>query len=239
MKAIILAGGRGTRLKPYTTSLPKPLMPIGDRPVLELVLLQLKKYGFTDITLAVSHLSELIQAFFGNGFKWGLDLKYSIEDKPLNTVGPLKIMTELPGRFLVMNGDILTDLDLRRVWSSHEDSGALLTVAVTPRDVKTDFGVIEFDSANRVTDFHEKPYCSYHVSMGIYIMDKGILEHIPPDMPFGFDDLVMSLLAKQIPINVFPYDGFWLDIGRPEDYDLANNELLSRINEIVGNAVAI
>jgi NDP-mannose synthase len=232
MKAIILAGGKGTRLKPYTTSLPKPLMPIGDKPVLEHVLMQLKKFGFRDITLAVNHLAELIQAFFGNGEKWGLNLSYSIEDRPLNTVGPLKIMDGLPENFLVLNGDVLTDLDLGVFWKNHIDNESLVSVATTSREVKADFGVIEFDDNLKMTGFFEKPTHIYHVSMGLYVMNRSVLKYIPESQPFGFDNLMTTLLEKSLSVNIFPYNGFWLDIGRPEDYDRANTDLLDSIHEI-------
>jgi len=234
MKAVILAGGKGTRLKPYTTSLPKPLMPIGERPVLELVLRQLKRYGFTEITLAVNHLSELIQAFFGDGSKWGVRICYSVEDKPLSTIGPLKILTDLPDTFLVMNGDVLTDLDLRGFWQSHKSSDAILSVATTSRETRVDFGVINYDPDLGVTGFLEKPAYLNHVSMGVYLMDRRILDYIPDGRPFGFDDLMKTLIRKKAPVRVYPYTGFWLDIGRPEDYDQANTELLPTINELIG-----
>ncbi len=233
MKAIVLAGGKGTRLKPYTTALPKPLMPIGDKPVLELVLLHLRKYGITNVTLAVNHLAELIRAFFGDGSRWNITLRYSVEDRPLSTVGPLRILDEeLPGTFIVMNGDVITDLDMLELLRSHESSGAILTVAVTTRKVAIDFGVIEFTMEKRVSAFLEKPSYDYHVSMGVYVMNREILSHIPEGIPFGFDDLMRTLLAKGCYVNVFPYDGFWLDIGRPEDYDQANTDILPQILQI-------
>ena len=224
MQAIILAGGKGTRLRPYTTVLPKPLMPVGDRPVLAIVLNQLKRAGATKATLAVNHMAELIMSFFGQGEKFGLEIAYSQEDKPLSTVGPIKLIPNLPGTFLVMNGDILTDLDYAALYRSHLASGAVLSVATYRRDVGIDFGVLKVDHTQRLTGFEEKPTFHFDVSMGIYIFDRSVLEYVPSNELYGFDRLVLDLLAAKKFVNTYRHTGYWLDLGRPDDYDSANED---------------
>ena len=164
MKAVILAGGKGTRLAPFTTILPKPLMPIGDYPILEVVIRQLKRAGFNRITMAVGHLGELIEAFFRNGEKWGIGIDYSREDKPLGTAGPLGIMDGLKGDFLVMNGDILTDLDFKVFMDYHRKNGAVATIGVFDKKVKIDLGVVKMGEEYTISDYVEKPELAYQVS---------------------------------------------------------------------------
>jgi NDP-sugar pyrophosphorylase family protein len=217
MRAIILAGGRGTRLKPYTTILPKPLIPIGDMPILEVVLRQLRSRGFTQITLAVGHLAELIQAYFGNGEKWDLQIDYSREHSPLGTMGPLKLIPELPDHFLVMNGDILTDLDFDDFYRAHCRNDSIFTVAAYHRGVNIDFGVLQTDTNGELVGFHEKPDYEFDVSMGVYTVSRRVLDHIPPGTPFGFDELMLRLIEKKEHPRVHHHTGYWLDIGREED----------------------
>jgi NDP-sugar pyrophosphorylase family protein len=223
MHAVILAGGKGVRLRPYTTALPKPLMPIGDnQTILQIVLDQLATCGFTSVTLAINHLGPLIRAFVGNGAAWGLSVDYIEEDRPLSTVGPLFGLREtLPDEFLVMNGDILTDLNYADLLHTHALSGSRLTVAVAERTHKIDFGVLDVEDG-RIVGFREKPELSYRVSMGVYGMSRKTLAPYPPGLPFGFDQLVLDLLDRGELPTTYPFDGFWLDIGRPEDYDEAN-----------------
>ncbi|MFP4380229.1 MAG: NDP-sugar synthase [Candidatus Sumerlaeia bacterium] len=224
-RAVVLAGGKGMRLRPYTTVLPKPLMPVNDRPVLEHVLKNLKKAGFRKITISVGHLSELIQAFFGDGKKWGIAIDYAIEDKPLNTIGPLAFIENLGENFLVMNGDIMTDLDLAAFWQDHLESEAALTVATFRREVNIDFGVLRYSSGDHsIHGFEEKPVLPYDVSMGIYALNHRCLDFIPKGKSFGFDQLVLALLAAREKVRAFPHSGKWLDLGRPEDYETANRE---------------
>jgi NDP-sugar pyrophosphorylase family protein len=223
MHAVILAGGKGVRLRPYTTALPKPLMPIGDRyAILEIVLQQLATQGFTSVTLAINHLGPLIRAFAGDGSRWGLDVEYVEESVPLSTVGPLfGLKDRLPEKFLVMNGDVLTDLRYGDLLHSHMLSDAPLTVATALRTVHIDFGVLTIES-HRLLAFTEKPTYNYRVNMGIYGMSRSTLEPYPEGMPFGFDQLIIDLLRRRcFPVS-YDFDGFWLDIGRPEDYDEAN-----------------
>lgn len=228
MEAVILAGGRGTRLRPYTTTLPKPLMPVGEQPILQIVLRQLEAAGVTRVTLAVNHMADIIMAFFGNGERFGLEIRYSLEDRPLGTVGPLKLIEDLPDHFLVMNGDILTDLDPAELYRSHLASNAELTIATYKRDSTIDFGVMEIDAAtSRVTEFYEKPVYHFDVSMGIYVFSKSVVDRVPDATQYGLDNLVLDMLRDERPINTFPFNGYWLDIGRPDDYDQANREIAS------------
>ncbi|MBN1866117.1 NTP transferase domain-containing protein [Candidatus Sumerlaeota bacterium] len=224
-RVVVMAGGRGTRLRPYTTVLPKPLMPVGDRPILEHVLESLASAGFERVTVSVGHLAELIQAFFGTGERWGLKIDYAIEDRPLHTMGALRFIEDLGEDFLVMMGDVLTDLHLVDLWEDHCRSSALLTTAVSRRQVQTDFGVLEYDSADRrIRRFEEKPVLQYDVSMGIHMLSRECLDFIPRGEPFGFDRLVLALLAAKKTVRAFPHPGKWLDIGRHEDYEKANEE---------------
>ncbi|MBT8227735.1 MAG: NTP transferase domain-containing protein [Dactylosporangium sp.] len=223
MHAVILAGGKGVRLRPYTTVLPKPLMPIGDHhAILEIVLQQLASRGFASVTLAINHLGRLIRAFAGDGSRWGMHINYIEESVPLNTVGPLFCLKDtLPDDFLVMNGDVLTNLDYGELLHSHLLSGGPLTVATAARHAKVDFGVLTV-SGDKVVGFTEKPSMTYWVSMGVYGMSRKTLEPYQPGLAMGFDQLVLDLLRRRINPVTYPFDGFWLDIGRPEDYDEAN-----------------
>ncbi|MCZ4604013.1 nucleotidyltransferase family protein [Streptomyces sp. Lzd4kr] len=229
MHAVILAGGKGVRLRPYTTALPKPLVPIGDQhAILEIVLRQLSTAGFTRCTIAIGHLGEIIRAYVGEGTQWGLSVDYATEDSPLGTMGPLlNLRDRLPEHFLVMNGDVLTDLDYADVLRTHEASGTPLTIATYARKVHIDFGVLTTD-ASRVVAFTEKPSIDYRVSMGVYGVSRTTLDHYTPGLPLGFDELVMDLLAAERPPHAYEFDGYWLDIGRPDDYDRANAEFTSR-----------
>ncbi|WAZ26096.1 sugar phosphate nucleotidyltransferase [Streptomyces cinnabarinus] len=229
MHAVILAGGKGVRLRPYTTALPKPLVPIGDQhAILEIVLRQLSASGFTHCTLAIGHLGEIIRAYVGDGSQWGMNVTYATEDSPLGTMGPLlALRDQLPETFLVMNGDILTDLDYADVLHRHRESGAPLTIATYARKVHIDFGVLTTD-ASRVVAFTEKPSMDYRVSMGVYGLSRATLDSYTPGLPLGFDELVLDLLADQRPPYAYEFDGYWLDIGRPDDYDRANAEFTSR-----------
>lgn len=223
MRAIILAGGKGTRLKPYTTLIPKPLVPIGGKySILEVILMQLADAGFTHVTLAVNHLANLIQAYFGNGERLGLEIDYSIEEVPLNTIGPLTLIDDLPENFLVMNGDILCDLDYKKFFEQHVAANADVSVSSFKRDVKVDFGVLEYDSNNRLTAFIEKPEYHFDVSMGIYCLNRRVIERLQKGESYGFDELMIDGIGKGNHIAICPFNGFWLDIGRPEDYAYAD-----------------
>lgn len=226
-RAIILAGGKGTRLRPYTVVLPKPLMPIGDYPIIELIIRQLVQAGFQHITLAVSHQAEIIKAFFQNGERWGIRIDYSLEDQPLGTMGPLRLIKNLPEHFLVMNGDILTDLDYTRFHDTHANEDRIFTISSMRREHRIDYGVLDIDASGLLCGFREKPGVSYEVSMGIYMVSARALDYIPIGRPYGFDNLMLDMLDNRSPPIVRPFSGYWLDIGRPDDYAKAIDEFES------------
>jgi mannose-1-phosphate guanylyltransferase len=226
MHAVILAGGKGVRLRPYTTRLPKPLMPIGDEhAIMEIILSQLARCGFSRVTLAIGHLGHLIRSCIGDGSQWGLQIDYSLpEEVPLGTVGPvLQLLDRLPEEFLVMNGDVLTDLDYADLMRQHRGSAAPLTVATNQRQARIDYGVLTARDGH-VVEFTEKPVIDYRVSMGIYACSKPPLTRYTPGQPFGFDELMLDMLARGTPPQVYSFDGYWFDIGRPDDYDRVNAE---------------
>jgi len=224
MQAVILAGGKGTRLRPYTTVFPKPLMPINDMPILEVVIRQLKKAGFTTVTMAVGHLAELIEAFFNNGSKWGLEINYSREDTPLGTAGPLVLLDQLEDTFLVMNGDVLSDLDYRELIKFHREQNAIATIAMYDKEVKIDLGIIKANDQHEIYDYVEKPTLVYQVSMGIYVFNKKVLDFIPSKTYFDLPDLIHALIKSRQKIVGYHFNGYWRDIGRREDYEQAVEE---------------
>lgn len=223
MRAVILAGGKGTRLRPYTTLIPKPLVPLGGRySILEIIVMQLHRFGFTHITLAVNHLSNLIMAYFGDGSRFGVHIDYSVEDRELSTIGPLTLIPDLPESFLFMNGDILCDLDYGAFYQAHLSDRSHVSVSGYRRSVTIDFGVLEYNAENRLTAFREKPTYQFDVSMGIYCIQRDVISALPVGVAYGFDNLMLDSLAQNKPITIRPYSGYWLDIGRPEDYDAAD-----------------
>lgn len=223
-RAVILAGGKGTRLRPYTVVLPKPLMPIGEYPILEVIIRQLIRAGFDHITLAVNHQAEIIRAFFQNGERWGIRIDYSLEEKPLGTMGPLRLLQDLPENFLVMNGDILTDLDFAEFHDRHVAARSIFTISSMRRQHQIDYGVLDTDAKGQLTGFREKPSVAYEVSMGVYMVGSQVLPFIPTDRSYGFDQLMLDLLGAGRPASVRSFSGYWLDIGRPDDYARAIEE---------------
>jgi NDP-sugar pyrophosphorylase family protein len=224
-RAIILAGGKGTRLKPYTIALPKPLVPIGEKPILEIIIQRLIKNGFTHITLTVNHQADIIKAFFGDGTKWGIKIDYSLEEKPLSTMGPLSLIKDLPENFLIMNGDVLSDIDFSNLMKEHIAKNSIFTISSFKREQRSDYGVLEIGDDKSLTGFKEKPVVVYDVSMGIYVANKRILEYIPYNKSYGFDQLMLDLIANDDPAKVIRHNGYWLDIGRPEDYTKACEDI--------------
>lgn len=218
MRVIILAGGKGVRLQPYTSVLPKPLMPIDNYPILEIVLKQLKKSGFDEITISVGHLASLIRAYFGIGEKFGLQIKYSEEEIPLGTAGPLSLIKDLDENFLLMNGDLLTNLDYKDMFVNHIKSESIATIAICKRKVPISLGIIELDKNKIVTNYIEKPNLTNYVSMGIYVFKIDILKYINRNKYMNLPDLIKILIEKKEKINSYIFRGKWLDIGRPEDY---------------------
>jgi NDP-sugar pyrophosphorylase family protein len=221
--AVILAGGRGTRLRPYTLTLPKPLVPLVDTPIVEIVIRKLANAGYQSATLAINHMGELIQAYFGGGERWGLELRYSLENEPLGTIAPLRLIDGLPDNFLVINADVLCDLDLSRFLADHVASGAIFTIGATSRDQVLDYGVLGVEG-ERLVSFREKPKLSELVCMGIYAVNRRVLDYIPRAGPFGFDQLMLKLIETGESVDVKRHDGYWLDIGRPDDYERATVE---------------
>jgi NDP-mannose synthase len=221
-RAVVLAGGRGTRLAPYTTVLPKPLMPVGDRAILEIVLHQLRAAGFEEITLAVGHFAHLIRAVLGNGSSNGVSIKYHDEQEPLGTAGPLASIPGLDRTFLMLNGDVLTTLDYRALVRAHAEAGNALTIATHRRVVRSDYGVLHTDGAlgatRRVLAYEEKPELAFTVSMGVYVLEPDVLEHVPAGRHTDLPDLVLALLAAGLAVGSYAFDGYWLDIGREDDY---------------------
>jgi len=221
MKAVVLAGGKGTRLWPYTRVIPKPLMPIGDMPILEVLLHQVKRAGVDEVILTVGHMAELLRAFFQNGERLGTVIRYSYEDVPLGTAGPLKLITGLDNTFLVLNGDVLTTLDFSDLLRFHNESQAMVTIAMHCRTVKVDLGVLQLDGDHRVTGYIEKPTYDLNVSMGVYVFEPAALDYIPSDQYFDFPSLILSLIEKNQKVAGYPFDGYWQDLGRSDDYEQA------------------
>ena len=223
MRAIILAGGKGTRLRPYTTLIPKPLVPLGGKySILEIIIMQLVDSGFTHITLAVNHLSQLIMAYFGDGERLGVKIDYSLEEGELSTIGPLTLIEDLPEDFLVMNGDILCDLNYKTFFDAHVKAKSKISVSAFRREVKIDFGVLHYDEQGRLTEFQEKPEYDFDVSMGIYCINRAVIEALPRGKKYGFDNLMLDGIEKKQSIDIRPFSGYWLDIGRPDDYEYAD-----------------
>lgn len=231
-RAILLAGGRGTRLHPYTITLPKPLMPVGDYPILEIIVRQLVQAGFTHLTMAVNHQAEIIKAFFQDGEKWGIKIDYSMEDQPLGTMGPIKQIKDLPDQFLVMNGDILTDLDFGAFYDTHRNTEGVFSITSYEREQLVDYGVLQTEN-NRLIGMQEKPRTQYEVSTGIYMLSKEVLDYIEGHTNYGFDDLMHRLLQEQKPVNVLPYAGYWLDIGRADDYKKATEVFIENVSQFL------
>jgi NDP-sugar pyrophosphorylase family protein len=221
MKVVIQSGGKGTRLRPYTTVLPKPLMPVGPKHVLELLLTWLRRNDMRDVCITTGHLGHLIRSFCGDGRNWDLHITYTEETEPLGTLGALRLLSDqLNSTFVVINGDILTDLNLNAFVGFHHQHRGPLTVATARRSIRIDFGIIE-DTAGRVTRFKEKPILTHIVSTGMYCMEPSVIELIPPGVPFGFDNLMHSMLKREVPVRTFLHNGLWLDIGRIEDFQRA------------------
>ncbi len=233
MKAVILAGGKGRRLEPYSTVVPKPLMPVGDMPIMEIILSKLVKSGFSEIYVACGHLAGLIKSYFNDGKKWGAKVEYSVEDRELGTVGPLKLLRDkLDESFLVVNGDTLTDLDFSKIYRFHLVQGSPLTIGVVRRTIPIDFGVVKF-SGERLQSYDEKPVIEYFVSMGVYVFNPYILRRIEENVKYDFPDLVRDLLKDNLEIAIYKHDGFWLDLGRKEDFSIASEEFEKRRKEIL------
>jgi NDP-mannose synthase len=224
MKVVVLAGGKGRRLAPYTRIIPKPLMPIGDMPILEILLRQMKRAGITDVVLTVGYLANLMHLFFQDGERLGMNITYSYETAPLGTSGPLANVEELDDTFLVTNGDVLTTLDLSDLIAFHKAEGAIATIASHKRKINIDLGVIQFDDGHRVKGYVEKPSFDYLVSMGIYVFEPRVLDYIPQGQYLDFPDLVLKMIAAGEKVSGYVFDGYWEDLGRPDDYERASGD---------------
>ena len=225
MQAVILAGGKGTRLQPYTTILPKPLVPVGNYPVMEIIVRQLKFYGITDIFVSTGHLAELIEAYFGNGSKYGVKIKYIRENRALSTAGPVGIIKGLENNFLLMNGDVLTNLNFRDLYDFHVKSKTAMTIATVKREILSDFGVLKINSDSDLISYAEKPKRFDYVSIGINVLNKRCIKYIPKCESIGMPDLVNKMLLQKEKIRCYRSESYWLDIGRIEDFQKAQEEI--------------
>jgi len=236
MKTVILAGGRGTRLQPFTLVVPKPLVPVGGMPVIELIIKRLRRFGLDDYIVTTGYLGDLIKAVCGDGSRWGVNIEYSDEDEPLGTIGPLReIQDQLTQTFIVVNGDTITDVDFQRLIKFHREHKGIATVAATRRTTQIELGVLETDHEGTVIDFQEKPCHEYLASMGLYVFEPAILEFIPPQGSFGFDDLMRAFLTAEAPVNVYTHPGYWLDVGIKSDLERAQEEYESIRERVTGD----
>ena len=221
MKAVILAGGLGKRLQPFTQVVPKPLLPVGERSVLEIAVLSLRNYGATDIYIATYYRADYIQAFLGDGGKYGVNLHYSTEPKPLGTCGPLTLLkSELTEPFLMMNGDILTTLDFSALYRFALEKDAHLTVATKEITTPCNFGEVT-SQGDYIIDVEEKPDFKFEVVAGIYVLKPPVFELIPENTYYGIDNLITDMLGRGLPVARYLMEEYWLDIGQVEDYQVA------------------
>lgn len=234
-RIIILAGGRGTRLKPLTVVFPKPLVPLGDKPILEIVLRRISRMGFKQVTLCTGYLGELIAAVCGDGSQFGLQIEYAQEHgPPLGTAAPLANVDNLTDTFIVMNGDLLTTLDFRKLLAYHFDQKADITVGVYRRDVRIDFGVVEADGAGRFLQFHEKPTYHFEVSMGVNVLNRSVMRFVSKGQFLDMPDLITKVHTSGGAVRCYREDCYWLDIGRMDDYAIAQEEFAQRQQLFLG-----
>jgi NDP-sugar pyrophosphorylase family protein len=236
MQAVIMAGGKGTRLHPYSAVFPKPLMPLGDMPILELLLRRLKKAGVTEALLAVNHLSSLIEAFFGAGEKIGLKISYNLEDMPLGTAGALGLMLDrLEDTFLLTNGDLLTTLKIEKMVQAHRTWRAGATIGAFEREVKIDFGLLEINDQDQLIAYKEKPTSKYPVSIGLYVLDReAVRPHVRPNEYLDMPNLLVQMKNAGTDVRCFRDPCIWLDIGRPDDFAEAQTMFEQRRAEFLG-----
>lgn len=238
MQAIVLAGGKGTRLKPFTTVFPKPLMPLGDdnpMPIIEVVLRQLARFGFRDVSIITGYLTEYIETFCGHGQRFGTRLAYHREVTPLGTAGGLVMLERPSDPVLVINGDILTTLDYAAMYAFHCERKGMATIASYPRQVRIDFGVLDFAADPHVlAGYREKPEFSFQVSMGVYILDPVAWDYLKPGVPLTMPELLEAMRADGHAVHCFREPCYWLDIGRHDDYATANEVFQARRAEFLG-----
>jgi len=215
-------------LRPHTDQTPKPLLPVGGRPILDLMLQRLALSGVKHLTMAVCHLAMQVEERIGDGLRYGMRIDYFHEEKPLGTAGSLALIPDLSGPFLVLNGDVLTDLDFRELAAFHERSNSVLTIATQKRIQRIDFGTIELNGDHLVKSFREKPEVEYLASLGICMADPRVAERIPRGEPMDLPELVGVLIGQEERVSAFPFDGYWRDLGSPREYELANEDFESR-----------
>jgi NDP-sugar pyrophosphorylase family protein len=235
MQALILAGGKGTRLHPYTTVIPKPLMPVGDYPILEIIIRQLKHAGVEEVILAVGHMSQLFQAFFQDGQRFGLKITYSFESQALGTAGPIALVIDRSSDdFLVLNGDLLTTLNYKNLFSYHQEMKAAATIGMYPREVNIDFGIIESNENNRLVRYVEKPTYNFNVSMGINVLNSASVKpYLKAGEFLDIPTLLMRMCDDQLPVVCYSESCYWLDIGRVDDYHVASEVFESNKSEFL------
>jgi len=236
MMAVILAGGKGTRLRPFTMTIPKPLLPLGDVPIVEVVIRQLVACGIGRVVLTLGHMAPLFTAFFGDGGRFGARIDYCLEDEPLGTAGPLRLVQDLEPTFLVMNGDILTTLRFEDMLEFHRRNDAWGTLAVSKRRVNVDYGVIVADEADRMVEYVEKPTIPYEVSMGINVLSRGCLDYIPATGKFDMPQLMVAMQSAGRPVCCYRTDCYWQDIGRFDDYQQASADFVASPERFLGQA---
>ncbi len=228
MQAVILAGGKGTRLRPLTLSFPKPLLPVGDQPILEIIVRQLARVGFKEIIISTGYLAELIKTYFQDGARWGVAIRYVREQSPLNTAGSLKIVDDLDPEFLVMNGDVLTDLDYGSLIRAHKAAGCAASITTTEHENKVDFGVVESTPSGFLKEIREKPVFRLSVSIGVYVLNRSVIELIKPNEPIGMPDLLARIKESGEKVRCHSFNGYWFDIGKLDDYESAQAEFASK-----------
>lgn len=223
-QAVIMAGGFGLRLRPLTNELPKPMLPMGDKPLMEIIVQQLRDVGIHHMNVTLHHKSEKITDYFGDGSDFGVDIRYVTEDKPLGTAGALGLMATPPGTTLVMNGDILTGMDFKAMLAYHREHVADLTVAVRQCNVQLPYGVVECDGAI-VNSLSEKPVTNFLVNAGIYLLEPDVHRFIPKGNPYDMTELIQSLITEGRKVCAFPLREYWVDIGEHADYERAQQDV--------------
>ncbi len=222
MMAIILAGGKGTRLKPFTMTIPKPLLPLGDTPILEVVLQQLSNSGFKRVVITLGHMAPIFKSYLGGGERFGMDISYVIEEEPLGTAGSIRLVEDLEDDFLIMNGDLLTTLDYSALLEFHKEKQAHGTISLQKRQVNIDYGVIRSSENGELSEYEEKPTIPYEVSMGVNALSKKCLEFIPPDEKYDMPQLMLDMRAAGNTVMCFRPECYWKDIGRFDDFQEAS-----------------
>ena len=223
-KVILMVGGLGTRLRPLTNDVPKPMLDVGNKPILHTIVENFAKYGYTDIIMCVNYKSEIIKEYFGNGDKFGVKIEYVLENKRMGTAGALSLLKGRPkDDFFVMNGDLLTNVNFEYLHEYHKDSNALASICIRKYEMQVPYGVVNV-RANKVTSIEEKPTQSFFVSAGIYMFSPIVLDFIPKGVFYDMPTLFSELLKHDFPIHPFPIREYWLDIGRMDEYRRANDE---------------